>query len=29
MTKPWKSLPEDFREVVLYGSGEDEINFHL
>jgi len=27
MTKPWKSLPEDFREVVLYGSGEDEINF--
>ena len=27
MTKPWKSLPEDFRKVVLYGSGEDEINF--
>jgi excinuclease ABC subunit A len=27
MTKPWKSLPEDFRNVVLYGSGEDEINF--
>ena len=27
MTKPWKSLPEDFREVVLYGSGEDEITF--
>ncbi len=25
MTKPWKSLPEDFRNVVLYGSGEDEI----
>jgi excinuclease ABC subunit A len=27
MTKPWKSLPESFREVVLYGSGEDEISF--
>ena len=27
MTKPWKSLPEDFRQVVLYGSGEDEIIF--
>jgi excinuclease ABC subunit A len=27
MTKPWKQLPEDFRQVVLYGSGEDEIIF--
>ena len=27
MTKPWKSLPEAFRNVVLYGSGEDEITF--
>jgi excinuclease ABC subunit A len=27
MSKPWKSLPEDFRKVVLYGSGEDEITF--
>jgi excinuclease ABC subunit A len=27
MTKPWKSLAEDFRQVVLYGSGEDEIVF--
>ena len=27
MTKPWKSLPEDFRNVILYGSGDDEINF--
>ncbi|MGH6832021.1 MAG: excinuclease ABC subunit UvrA, partial [Methyloceanibacter sp.] len=27
MTKPWKSLPEAFRNIVLYGSGEDEINF--
>jgi excinuclease ABC subunit A len=27
MTKPWKSLSKEFRDVVLYGSGEDEINF--
>jgi excinuclease ABC subunit A len=27
MTKPWKDLPEDFRNVILYGSGEDEITF--
>jgi excinuclease ABC subunit A len=27
MTKPWKDLPEDFREIVLYGSGDDEIVF--
>jgi excinuclease ABC subunit A len=27
MTKPWKSLPEDFRNVILYGSDEDEITF--
>jgi excinuclease ABC subunit A len=27
MTKPWKSLPKAFRDVVLYGSGEDEITF--
>ena len=27
MTKPWKSLPKDFRNVILYGSGEDEITF--
>jgi excinuclease ABC subunit A len=27
MTKPWKSLSKDFREMVLYGSGEDEITF--
>ena len=26
MTKPWKDLPEDFREIVLYGS-LDEISF--
>jgi excinuclease ABC subunit A len=27
MTKPWKSLSKEFRDVVLYGSGEDEITF--
>ena len=27
MTKPWKSLPDDFHNVILYGSGEDEITF--
>ena len=27
MTKPWKDLPEDFREIVLYGSGDEEISF--
>ena len=27
MTKPWKDLPKDFREIVLYGSGEDEVTF--
>ncbi|HUU66313.1 MAG TPA: excinuclease ABC subunit UvrA [Methyloceanibacter sp.] len=26
MTKPWKDLPEDFREIVLYGS-LDEVTF--
>jgi len=26
MTKPWKDLPEDFREIVLYGS-LDEVSF--
>ncbi|WP_083241599.1 excinuclease ABC subunit UvrA [Methyloceanibacter stevinii] len=26
MTKPWKDLPEDFREIVLYGS-IDEVTF--
>jgi excinuclease ABC subunit A len=27
MTKPWKSLSKEFRDVVLYGSGDDEITF--
>ncbi|MGK2923567.1 MAG: excinuclease ABC subunit UvrA [Methyloceanibacter sp.] len=27
MTRPWKDLPEDFREIVLYGSDEEEIEF--
>ena len=25
----WKALPEDFRQVVLHGSGETEISFNL
>ncbi|MGH7975909.1 MAG: excinuclease ABC subunit UvrA, partial [Limisphaerales bacterium] len=24
---PWNSLPEDFKKVLLHGSGEDEIDF--
>jgi excinuclease ABC subunit A len=24
---PWEELPEEFREVMLYGSGEEEIKF--
>ena len=27
MTTPWSELPDDFREVVLHGSGDDEITF--
>ncbi|HWM31444.1 MAG TPA: excinuclease ABC subunit A, partial [Methyloceanibacter sp.] len=27
MTKPWKSLPKSFRDVLLYGSGEEDIRF--
>ncbi|MCX5771124.1 MAG: excinuclease ABC subunit UvrA [Candidatus Hydrogenedentes bacterium] len=27
--KPWKNLPEDFRQAVLYGSGEEELNFNF
>ena len=27
MTRPWKDLPKSFRDVILYGSGDDEINF--
>ncbi len=26
---PWEGLPEDFRRVVLHGSGEEEIEFTL
>ncbi|MBP8129096.1 MAG: excinuclease ABC subunit UvrA [Candidatus Hydrogenedentes bacterium] len=25
--KPWKRLPEEFRRIVLYGSGDEEIDF--
>jgi excinuclease ABC subunit A len=24
---PWKSLPDDFKKVLLHGSGEDEVDF--
>ncbi|WP_414675639.1 excinuclease ABC subunit UvrA [Methyloceanibacter sp.] len=27
MSKPWKDLPKEFRDVILYGSGEREITF--
>ncbi|MGI8852698.1 MAG: excinuclease ABC subunit UvrA [Methyloceanibacter sp.] len=27
MTKPWKSLPKSFRDVILYGSGDEDIRF--
>ncbi len=27
MTKPWKSLPKSFRDVLLYGSGDEDIRF--
>ena len=26
---PWKSLPQDFRRVVLHGSGETEVSFNF
>jgi excinuclease ABC subunit A len=26
---PWKSLPEDFKEVLLHGSGETEVEFQF
>jgi len=27
--KAWKNLPEDFRQVVLYGSGNEEMDFNF
>jgi excinuclease ABC subunit A len=27
MTRPWSELPETVRDVILFGSGEDEIEF--
>ncbi len=27
LEKPWKDLPEDFKRVLLHGSGETEVNF--
>jgi excinuclease ABC subunit A len=29
METPWKSLPEDFRRVLLHGSGETEVSFNF
>lgn len=26
---PWKDLPKDFRQILLYGSGEEEMRFTL
>ena len=26
---PWKNLPDDFKKVLLYGSGEDDVDFHF
>ena len=26
---PWKNLPDDFKKVLLHGSGEDEIDFNF
>jgi excinuclease ABC subunit A len=26
---PWKNLPDDFKKVLLYGSGEDEVDFNF
>jgi excinuclease ABC subunit A len=25
--RPWRELPEDFRQIILFGSGEEEIQF--
>ena len=27
LTQPWKDLPQDFRDVLIYGSGEEKIRF--
>ena len=29
MDVPWKELPEDFRRVLLYGSGDEEISYSV
>ncbi len=29
LEKPWRALPKKFRDVVLYGSGDEEIQFVL
>lgn len=29
METPWSKLPEDFKQVLLHGSGETEVGFHF
>ncbi len=29
LEKPWKSLPDDFKKVLLHGSGEDPVDFNF
>ena len=26
---PWKNLPDDFKNILLHGSGEDDVDFHF
>jgi len=26
---PWRNLPDDFKKVLLHGSGEDDVDFHF
>jgi excinuclease ABC subunit A len=26
---PWKDLPDDFKNILLHGSGEDDVDFHF
>jgi len=26
---PWKNLPDDFKKILLHGSGEDDVDFHF
>jgi len=29
LESPWKNLPDDFKKVLLHGSGENEVDFHF